>query len=133
MMIAFSLANEVLTQDYSDHYCIRDCSSTQRKNCIYNFTVDWFMTMSNDCLNCPTSLSDCFNPGCISADGYNRPIRAVNKLLPGPTIQVCQYDTITVNVYNKLNDYEAMTIHWHGLFQRGPQYMVGKKVEIVFI
>lgn len=45
-------------------------------------------------------------------------------MLPGPKIQTCLNDQITVNVYNKLNSFESTTIHWHGIKQTGTQHMV---------
>ncbi len=57
-----------------------------RKNleCVYNFTVEWFMVLSRDCLDCTINNFNCFRPKCISATGYKRPVRVINRMLPGP-------------------------------------------------
>ena len=110
----------------SNHKCERDCSKSKESyECIYDFTIELFMTMSQDCLNCPTNKTDCFNSGCISADGFQRPVRSVNRQIPAPSIQVCQYDRIIMNVLNNMNTDESLSMHAHGLKQYGSQYMDG--------
>ena len=84
-----------------------------------------YTTMSRACYNCPTNEEDCFRQNCIPANGYTRTVEVVNRMLPGPTIQVCLGDIIVVNVENKLKSQRASSIHWHGLFQKGTQYMDG--------
>ena len=49
----------------------------------------------------------------------------VNRMIPGPAIQVCQNDKIVVNVYNGLRMSESISIHWHGILQKGSPYMDG--------
>jgi FtsP/CotA-like multicopper oxidase with cupredoxin domain len=46
-------------------------------------------------------------------------------MLPGPAIEVCQNDTIVVNVINNLKDGAFVSIHWHGLTQNKTPYMDG--------
>lgn len=82
------------------------------------------MVLSHDCLNCTISHSDCFRAKCISANGYRRPIRVINRMLPGPKIQVCQNDQVIVNAHNMLNSFESTTIHWHGIKMNGTPHMV---------
>ena len=76
-------------------------------------------------MNCTLDEKDCFRENCISANGYKRPIRVVNRMLPGPKIQVCLNDKIIVNVKNKLNSFESTTIHWHGIKQYGTNHFDG--------
>ena len=38
---------------------------------------------------------------------------------------MCEGDTVVVNVENHLANGEATTIHWHGMYQRGTQWMDG--------
>ena len=38
---------------------------------------------------------------------------------------MCEGDTVVVNVENHLVNGEATTIHWHGMYQRGTQWMDG--------
>lgn len=64
-------------------------------------------------------------PRCVIANGFKRAIKTVNRILPGPAIQVCKDDTIIVNVKNKLFSFESTTIHWHGIRQKGTPNMDG--------
>lgn len=93
--------------------------------CNYKFVVEWYTVLSKACLNCPKNSTDCFRKDCISADGFKKAVVSVNRLIPGPTIQVCQNDIINVIVHNNLRDGEAITIHWHGILQKGTPYMDG--------
>lgn len=45
-------------------------------------------------------------------------------MIPGPSIQVCQGDKVVVDVENHIEGMEV-TIHWHGVWQRGSQYYDG--------
>ncbi|GAA5867302.1 hypothetical protein JCM3774_003538 [Rhodotorula dairenensis] len=47
----------------------------------------------------------------------------VNGQYPGPLIEVNNGDTLVVHVTNRLS--QAVTIHWHGLFQNGTQWQDG--------
>ena len=80
--------------------------------------------MSRACYNCSMDASDCFRKDCISADGVKRVVKVVNRMLPGPNIIVCQNDKLLINVENRMNTYEATSIHWHGLRQLGSPDMV---------
>ncbi|CAN6381174.1 unnamed protein product [Urochloa humidicola] len=53
-------------------------------------------------------------------------ITAVNGQLPGPTIHVHEGDTVVVHVVN--NSPYNITVHWHGLFQRGTQWADGPEM-----
>ena len=113
-------------KDYKNHECNRDCTkSSEIKKCEYNFTVEWFVTMSVACLNCDVDARDCSRKYCIAADGVKRTIAVVNRMLPGPSIEVCKNDEIIVNVHNNLRGSEGNSIHWHGLRQKGTPYMDG--------
>jgi FtsP/CotA-like multicopper oxidase with cupredoxin domain len=46
-------------------------------------------------------------------------------MIPGPSINVCQNDTIKILVNNYLHSSESTTIHWHGLKQKDTPYMDG--------
>ncbi|KAJ1528150.1 hypothetical protein ONE63_008064 [Megalurothrips usitatus] len=61
---------------------------------------------------------------CVRADGVERGVLTVNRMLPGPSIQVCQGDRIVVDVKNHMEGME-LTLHWHGLWQYGSQYSDG--------
>jgi L-ascorbate oxidase len=53
-----------------------------------------------------------------------RSITVVNRMMPGPSIEVCLNDTIIVDVKNRLMS-EGTTIHWHGIHQRNSPFMDG--------
>lgn len=65
--------------------------------------------------------SDC---QCVLADGVERGILTANRMIPGPSIQVCQGDKVVIDVENHIEGMEV-TIHWHGVWQRGSQYYDG--------
>lgn len=48
----------------------------------------------------------------------------VNNMTPGPAIQVCLHDIVSVKVKNKVPD-QDLSIHWHGVEQMGTPYMDG--------
>jgi FtsP/CotA-like multicopper oxidase with cupredoxin domain len=62
----------------------------------------------------------------ITADGWEmqRVVIVANGTLPGPTITVYEDQTLIVHVTNKLYS-DTVSIHWHGLPQRGTPYMDG--------
>ncbi|KAL5206574.1 hypothetical protein ABZP36_034783 [Zizania latifolia] len=67
-----------------------------------------------------------FNVGNFSIRQLCQPpriITAVNRQLPGPTIYAREGDTVVVHLVN--NSPYNMTIHWHGIFQRGTQWADG--------
>lgn len=66
----------------------------------------------------------CNNCGCVPADGVERTVISVNRMIPGPTIDVCEGDKIVVDVSNNIEG-EVLTIHWHGVYQKGSQYYDG--------
>lgn len=45
-------------------------------------------------------------------------------MIPGPSIQVCENDKVVIDVENHMEGMEV-TIHWHGIHQRGSQYYDG--------
>jgi FtsP/CotA-like multicopper oxidase with cupredoxin domain len=91
------------------------------------------MTMSIDCLNCPNNTLDCKSSHCIASDGYQRPVRSINRQIPGPGIQVCENDIIVVNLLNKMETWESTTLHFHGFRQKGTPYMVIIMFQIILL
>ncbi|THU92259.1 hypothetical protein K435DRAFT_672475 [Dendrothele bispora CBS 962.96] len=59
------------------------------------------------------------------SDGYNRSYITINGQTPGPLIEANEGDTLVINVQNNLNDNQTSSIHWHGIYQNGTQYMDG--------
>ncbi|XP_062597128.1 uncharacterized protein LOC134258593 isoform X2 [Saccostrea cucullata] len=62
----------------------------------------------------------------ITTDGWEmqRVVIVANGSLPGPTITVFEDQTLVVHVKNKLYS-DTVSIHWHGLPQKGTPYMDG--------
>lgn len=56
-------------------------------------------------------------------DGVFRPMTVINGKFPGPMITCNEGDTIVVDVIN--HSQNATSIHWHGLFQNGTNFMDG--------
>ena len=112
--------------DYKNHTCLRDCSDRRSPMiCEYDFVLETYVTMSKACYGCPVNGTDCSREHCLTADGFKKAIQVVNRLLPGPSIQVCKGDTIVVNVENRLESDEGASIHWHGMRMRNKNYMDG--------
>jgi FtsP/CotA-like multicopper oxidase with cupredoxin domain len=59
----------------------------------------------------------------LMAAGILRPMLVINGQFPGPLIEVNRGDRVLVNVTNNLSN--ASTIHWHGLYQNGTNWMDG--------
>ncbi|XP_035778845.1 uncharacterized protein LOC118459510 isoform X1 [Anopheles albimanus] len=112
-------------QTYSDHPCRRPCTLGRKpETCYYRFRLEWYRTLSKACYNCPYNSTDCARPHCITGDGVRRNVAVINRMMPGPAIEVCENDIIVVDVENHLMG-ESTTIHWHGLHQRRTPYMDG--------
>jgi FtsP/CotA-like multicopper oxidase with cupredoxin domain len=60
----------------------------------------------------------------VAPDCVQRLIIAINGQFPSPTIQAVQGDTVVVNLKNNLPT-EGVTIHWHGIHQRGTPFYDG--------
>ena len=58
----------------------------------------------------------------IQEDG--RPAITINGMTPGPPIQACVNDIIVVEVQNSILN-QDISIHWHGVEQKGTPYMDG--------
>ncbi|PLW48883.1 hypothetical protein PCASD_02822 [Puccinia coronata f. sp. avenae] len=56
-------------------------------------------------------------------DGFTRTVLVINNQFPGPLIEANEGDTIVVRVENQLN--LPLSMHWHGIYQRGSQWMDG--------
>ncbi|XP_061163506.1 uncharacterized protein LOC133172595 isoform X2 [Saccostrea echinata] len=112
--------------DYRDHACARECEEDGTPlTCQYDFTIEYYYTLTQACYGCPYNTTDCFRPHCVAGDGVSRGIMTVNRMLPGPAIRVCEGDTIIVNVKNNLEGGEGTAIHWHGILQSKTPYMDG--------
>ncbi|OJA21637.1 hypothetical protein AZE42_10149 [Rhizopogon vesiculosus] len=64
----------------------------------------------------------------IAPDGLNRSTTLAGGTFPGPIIAAKKGDKFDINVVNKLSDddqYKVTTVHWHGIYQNGSNYMDG--------
>ena len=65
----------------------------------------------------------CSVPMTVDGITYRRFI-GVNGSIPGPTLIVTVNQTVKVRVYNDLTS-EGITVHWHGMHQKGTPWMDG--------
>ena len=74
--------------------------------------------------NCSTlASSKCTNPQFVDGKTYRLAI-AVNGQIPGPTLIVHEEQEAVIHVHNNLTT-EGISIHWHGMHQRGSLWMDG--------
>lgn len=73
---------------YSSHPCLRTCVKGEQLTCNYEFIVEQYETMSKACYSCPQNKTDCYRPHCVTGDGMKRSIIVVNRMMPGPIIEV---------------------------------------------
>ncbi|XP_053593021.1 uncharacterized protein LOC103578078 [Microplitis demolitor] len=109
--------------------CTRKCTKDEPpKICYYFFSLELFPALSNACELCkPTTRQGLKNKpecACILVDGIERTVFSVNRMIPGPQIQVCKNDYIVVDVENMAEGI-ATTMHWHGLYQENYQHYDG--------
>ncbi|XP_031843304.2 uncharacterized protein LOC116431677 [Nomia melanderi] len=107
--------------------CARSCRAGQKpKTCYYKFVIERYPINGTACELCTPNITNtlCPNCQCIIGDGISRMAITVNRMMPGPSIQVCLGDYIVVDVVNEVSG-AGLTIHWHGLFQEDTQYYDG--------
>ncbi|CAH7689399.1 multicopper oxidase-domain-containing protein [Phakopsora pachyrhizi] len=56
-------------------------------------------------------------------DGYSKSMLVINNQFPGPLIECNEGDTLKIMVHNNLD--VDVTIHWHGIYQKGTPWMDG--------
>jgi FtsP/CotA-like multicopper oxidase with cupredoxin domain len=59
----------------------------------------------------------------LNPDGVYRSMVLINSTFPGPLIEANENDKIIVHVHNHASN--ATSIHWHGLYQNGSNWMDG--------
>lgn len=67
--------------------------------------------------------NDCSEPQFVDGKTFRLAI-GINGMIPGPTIIVHHNQKVVIDVQNKLTS-EGISIHWHGMFQRGTPWMDG--------
>jgi len=106
------------------HPCTRPCVKGDNRICEYTFNIYAHASMSRFCTGCDTNVSSCYQPLCVPADGVPRSMTLANRQFPGPDIQVCLDDTISVKIVNRLLS-DSVVIHFHGPHQNGTNNMDG--------
>jgi FtsP/CotA-like multicopper oxidase with cupredoxin domain len=59
----------------------------------------------------------------LNPDGVYRPMTLINATFPGPLVECNEGDELIVHVHNHASN--ATSIHWHGLYQNGSNWMDG--------
>ena len=61
--------------------CDRTCvgGDGARKTCKFEFRVELYNALSKACFDCPTNLTDCARPDCVTGDGVERVLVATNR------------------------------------------------------
>uniref|UniRef100_R4FLW6 Putative multicopper oxidase n=1 Tax=Rhodnius prolixus TaxID=13249 RepID=R4FLW6_RHOPR len=103
--------------------CARKCDG-KPLTCYYKLHVEPYSTMGSACGNCPENITACWDPQCITADGFEKGIFVFNRRLPGSPLRVCVGDKIVVDVIN-MDGHRTTSVHWHGFRQKGTQYSDG--------
>ncbi|XP_015523929.1 laccase-4 isoform X1 [Neodiprion lecontei] len=135
IMSSFADANHVLDRCDSEkhevlstpHECARPCIDGEKpKTCYYQFYLESYVTMGQACEYCLPNITNQLNATCqcVTADGVERAVLTVNRMIPGPSIQVCKGDYVVIDAVNLMSG-QAMSIHWHGILQDGSQYYDG--------
>ena len=65
----------------------------------------------------------CTYPQFVDGKTYRMAI-SINGLIPGPTLIVYEGQKVVIHVHNNLTT-EGISIHWHGMHQRGTPWMDG--------
>ncbi|XP_041450921.1 laccase [Drosophila obscura] len=109
--------------DFDRHPCRRVCQQGQSQSCYYQLVVHNYQRLGPECQRCQFDERACAAEHCIYGDGVASPVMAVNRMIPGPSIELCENDSVVVDVLNYLG--EATTMHWHGLNMVGTPEMDG--------
>ncbi|KAI9579969.1 laccase-14 [Glossina fuscipes] len=104
--------NEGQLNSFERHPCRRICQSGQSMSCYYRLIVHNYQRLGAECQKCLNDPNACLAEHCVFGDGIPNGVMAVNRQTPGPAIEVCEGDFITIDVVNYLTEEFAM--HWHG-------------------
>ncbi|CAC5394005.1 unnamed protein product [Mytilus coruscus] len=137
----------VFTQIYCFDNVIKPSCQPDEEICEFHWTVAYFQTMTvipqngkgsrapvenvNGTLYVRTNCGSLENVRevtdddyFVSGDGRLKFMFAINDQVPGPSIVVYEGQQIVVHVHNRLL-MEGVSIHWHGLLQKGSPFMDG--------
>uniref|UniRef100_A0A1A9W8B1 Uncharacterized protein n=1 Tax=Glossina brevipalpis TaxID=37001 RepID=A0A1A9W8B1_9MUSC len=104
--------NEGQLNNFERHPCRRICQPGQTMSCYYRLVVHNYQRLGPECQRCSYDPNACSAEHCIFGDGVPNGVMAVNRQIPGPAIEICESDSITVDVVNYLT--EEFSMHWHG-------------------
>ncbi|CAB0033411.1 unnamed protein product [Trichogramma brassicae] len=107
--------------------CARACREGEPPRiCYYHFTLEFYTVLGAACQVCTPNATNTVwsHCQCVLADGVERGILTANRMIPGPSIQVCEGDRVVIDVENHMEGQEV-TLHWHGVWQKGSQYYDG--------
>ncbi|XP_046622055.1 laccase-1-like [Neodiprion virginianus] len=107
--------------------CARQCTEGESpKTCYYHFTVELYNVLGSVCELCTPGPNNSLTNECqcVTSDGVPTTVLTVNRMIPGPSIQVCLGDKVVVDVQNKMKGME-LSIHWHGIHQEKSPYYDG--------
>ncbi|XP_066596702.1 uncharacterized protein [Prorops nasuta] len=109
--------------------CARNCKDGEPpKYCYVKFILEYYTSNGMACNWCMPNITNQLSTEalceCIIADGIEKTVLSINRMIPGPTIQVCKGDHVIIDLENAAEGLEV-TIHWHGVFQNGYQYYDG--------
>ena len=109
----FNTDAEVPYGSFDRHPCRRVCKSGDSMSCYFRLVVHNYQTLGPECQRCMHDPSACEQEQCIYGDGIATGVMAVNRQVPAPSMEVCENDTIIVDILNYLT--ETFTMHWHGM------------------
>lgn len=98
---------------FDNHPCRRVCQQGKNLQCYYKMVIHNYQRLGPECRRCQFDAKACEAEHCIFGDGVPSTVMAINRMVPAPAIEVCENDTIVVDVLNLLS--EQTTLHWHGL------------------
>ncbi|XP_046744388.1 laccase-1-like [Diprion similis] len=107
--------------------CARQCTDDEfPRTCYYHFTVELYSILGTACKLCTPGPNNSLTNECqcITSDGIETSVLTVNRMLPGPSIQVCLGDKVIVDVLNQMEGME-LSVHWHGIYQKKSPYYDG--------
>ena len=66
-----------------------------------------------------------YSRSIASPDGFSKSIVTVNGSFPGPTIRGNVNDLFLINIFNMLHPTEELSVHFHGILQKGTVWSDG--------
>ncbi|XP_062606840.1 uncharacterized protein LOC134268595, partial [Saccostrea cucullata] len=98
------------------------CPVFVRNGTFFKKCCDDVMFMDRPCVEVPLIYKEM--EYVITADGNYKFMFAINNQFPAPTIVVYENQKVKVHIHNDLMN-EAVTFHWHGMFQKETPWMDG--------